>query len=75
MQGVFSCVSVHASTLQLVLRLMLEVNDASFLSNFPSHFDMALLKVFFVMVGLLSATFNIAIIFFIIALPELGLDG
>jgi hypothetical protein len=54
---------------------MLEVNDASFLSNFPSHFDMALLKVFFVMVGLLSATFNIAIIFFIIALPELGLDG
>lgn len=71
----FSRVSVHASTLQLVLRLMLEVSDASFLSNFPSHSGMALLKVFFVMVGLLSATFNIAIIFFIIALLELGLDG
>lgn len=47
---------------------MLEVSDASCPSSFPSHSDMALSKVFYVMVGLLSATFDIASIFFTIAL-------
>lgn len=46
---------------------MLEASDASFPSNITSHSTLALLKVFFVIVGLLRVAFVIARIFFAMA--------